>query len=31
MDDKCNGTLRRTRKDSFWRFKKISESNGADL
>ncbi len=31
MDDKGNGTLRRTRKDSFWWFKKACETNGADL
>ncbi|MBR3225927.1 MAG: family 1 glycosylhydrolase [Atopobiaceae bacterium] len=31
MDDKGNGTLRRVRKDSFWWFKKVCESNGADL
>ena len=31
MDDKGNGTLRRSRKDSFYWFKKVCESNGADL
>ena len=31
MDDKGNGTLRCSRKDSFYRMKKICESNGADL
>lgn len=31
MDDKGNGTLKRSIKDSFWWFKKVIESNGADL
>ena len=31
MDDKGNGTLARSRKDSFWWMKKACESMGADL
>lgn len=31
MDDKGNGTLKRSIKDSFWWFKKVIASNGADL
>ena len=31
MDDKGYGTLKRSRKDSFWWMKKACESNGADL
>lgn len=31
MDDKGNGTLRRSRKDSFYWLKKVCRSNGADL
>lgn len=31
MDDKGNGTLKRSIKDSFWWFKRVIESDGADL
>lgn len=30
-DDAGNGTLNRTRKKSFWWYKKVIASNGADL
>ena len=31
MDDEGKGTLDRSRKDSFYWYKKVIESNGADL
>lgn len=31
MDDEGNGSLSRSRKDSFWWYKRVIASNGADL
>jgi len=31
QDDEGNGSLERLRKDSFWWYKKVIASNGADL
>jgi 6-phospho-beta-glucosidase len=31
QDDEGNGTLKRLKKDSFWWYKKVIASNGADM